>query len=266
MRAACRRLLFFLCLSARCLSALCPALWLTAPAAAGERAPVVLAAASLQEALGDAADAFAASGHPRPVLSFAASPALARQIEAGAPADLFISADMEWMDHVERHGLLAPRTRVAFLGNRLVLVAPAASPLRLAIRRGLPLARALGNGRLAMADPDSVPAGRYGRAALQHLGVWESVSGRITRAESVRAALMLVARGEAPLGIVYATDAAATKAVRIVDTFPAASHPPIRYPVARLARSTGPEAEAFRRFLLGPGAVEIFRRRGFVAP
>jgi len=257
LRAACRRLLICLCL---------PLLWLGGPGAAQPHAPVVLAAASLQEALGDAADAFAAAGHPRPVLSFAASPALARQIEAGAPADLFISADMEWMDHVERRGLIARGTRTAFLGNRLVLVAPAASPLRLAIRRGFPLAQALGNGRLAMADPDSVPAGRYGRAALKHLGVWESVSGRITRAENVRAALMLVARGEAPLGIVYATDAAAAKDVRVVATFPEGSHPPIRYPVARLARSTDPEAEAFRRFLVSPAAMEIFRRRGFVAP
>jgi len=236
-------------------------------AAAAPPAPaVVLAAASLREALGEASDAWARQGHPRPVLSLAASPALARQIEAGAPADLFISADEDWMDHVARAGLLSPGTRVALLGNRLVLIAPAGSAVRLSIGPGFPLAAALGTGRLAIADPASVPAGRYGRAALEKLGVWSGVAHRLAVADTVRSALMLVERNEAPLGIVYATDARASRRVRVVDVFAQSSHPPIRYPLARLARSTNPEAEAFRRFLTGPTARAIFERHGFPAP
>lgn len=233
-------------------------------APAQTRGPLVLAAASLQEALGDAAAAWTARGHPAPVLSFAGSSALARQIEAGAPADLFLSADEEWMDHVAQRGLLRPGTRVSFLANRLVLIAPAASPLRLAIRPGFPLAGALGAGRLAMADPDSVPAGKYGKAALTSLGVWSAVAPRVARAENVRAALALVERGEAPLGIVYATDARASAKVRVVGVFPATLHPPITYPLARLSTSTSPDAEGFRRFLLSPAGKAIFARRGFV--
>ncbi|MBC2668789.1 molybdate ABC transporter substrate-binding protein [Novosphingobium piscinae] len=231
--------------------------------AGAPRAPVVLAAASLQEALSAAAAAWARRGHPRPVLSFAASSALARQVEAGAPADLFLSADEDWMTYLDRRGLLRRGSRVALLGNTLVLVAPATRPLRLAIAPGFPLARTLGPGRLAMADPDSVPAGKYGREALTALGVWSQVEGRVVRAENVRAALALVARGEAPLGIVFATDARATPAVRVVGVFPSRSHAPIIYPLAALARSTNPEGEGFRRFLLGSEARAIFRRHGF---
>lgn len=234
-----------------------------APAAAQPRAPLVLAAASLQESLGAAADAWARRGHPRPVISFAASSALARQIESGAPADMFVSADEVWMDYLAARKLLRGGTRVPLLTNRLVLVAPAGSKLRLTIGRGFPLARALGKGRLAMADPDAVPAGKYGRQALTRLGVWHSVKSRIARAENVRAALAFVARGEAPLGIVYATDARAEPGVRVVGTFPAASHAPITYPVALLARSTSRDAEAFRRYLVSPQGKAIFRRFGF---
>lgn len=235
------------------------------PASAQTRGPVVLAAVSMQEAVTDAADAWAARGHPRPVLSFAASSALARQIKAGAPADLFISADEEWMDDVDRGGFLAPATRATLAGNRLALVAPKDKPVRLRIGRGMALARALGASRLAVADPESVPAGRYGKAALTTLGVWPQVAGRLARAANVRAALALVERGETALGIVYATDARASDRVALVGLFPASSHPPIRYPVARVKAGRNREAEGFRRFLLSPSGRAIFARRGFSA-
>lgn len=233
------------------------------PAQAQQRGPLVLAAASLQESLNEAADVWASKRHPRPVISFAGSSALARQVEAGAPADLFISADEEWMDYVAGKGLIRPESRVSFLANRLVLIAPVGSNFRLNIARGFPIGRTLGSGRLAMADPDSVPAGKYGKAALTSLGVWPTVASKIARAENVRAALALVERGEAPLGIVYATDARASSRVRVVGTFPANSHPAITYPVAALRTSTNPEAEAFRRFLISREGRAIFIRRGF---
>lgn len=240
---------------------------LFAPATlAADRGPVVLAAASLQESLTEAADAWVAKGHPKPVLSFAASSALARQVIAGAPADLFLSADEEWMDAVAKAGLLRRGTRTTLLGNRLVLIAPAASAVRLTPARGFPLARALGSGRLALADPDAVPAGKYAKAALIHLGVWTGVAARVAPAENVRAAMALVERGAAPLGIVYATDAKASRAVRVVGTFPAASHPPIRYPVAVLKASRHKDAAGFRAFLLSKQARAIFARHGFSTP
>jgi molybdate transport system substrate-binding protein len=234
-------------------------------AVAQEKAPLVLAAASLQESLTAAADAWAGQGHPRPVLSFAASPALARQVEAGARADLFISADEPWMDYLAQRKLIVPGTRVSFLSNRLALIAPRSSTVRLAIGPGFALARTLGDGRLAMADPAAIPAGRYGKAALEKLGVWAQVSGRIAAADSVRAALVLVERGAAPLGIVYTTDARAAPDVRVVGIFPANTHPPITYPVARLTASTGKDGEAFRRFLVSPAGKAIFARFGFSA-
>ena len=230
-----------------------------------EKGPLVLAAASLQESLTAAADAWAAKGHPHPVISFAASSALARQVEAGAPADLFISADEPWMDELATKGLIVPETRKSFLANALVLVAPADSRLRISIGKGFPLAKALGDGRLAMADPDAVPAGKYGKAALQALGVWPSVEAKVASAENVRAALALVERGAAPLGIVYATDAKASKLVRVVGTFPASSHPPITYPLARLKTATNRDAEAFRKFLISREGQAIFIRSGFSA-
>ncbi|MBN9145322.1 MULTISPECIES: molybdate ABC transporter substrate-binding protein [unclassified Novosphingobium] len=234
--------------------------------AQASRGPVVLAAASLQESLNAAADTWAAQGHPRPVLSFAASSALARQIENGAPADLFLSADEEWMDHVVKApgGRIKPGTRISLLTNSLALIAPAQSRVHLTIAPGFLLAAALGpNGRLAMGQVASVPAGKYGREALIALRVWPSVEGRVAGADSVRSAMALVSRGEAPLGIVYATDARADKKVRVVGIFPANSHKPIVYPLARLSASTNPDAEGFRRFLASSQGKAIFRAYGF---
>lgn len=241
--------------------------WLLAPPAiAQERGPVVFAAASLQESLSEAANAWAAKGHAKPVLSFAASSALARQVITGAPADLFLSADEPWMDAVAKAGLLRAGPRATLLGNRLVLIAPVASKARLTPARGFPLAKALGAGRLALADPDTVPAGKYAKAALIRLGVWPSVAGKLAPAENVRAALALVERGAAPLGIVYATDARASKAVRVVGALPASSHPPIRYPVALLKASRHKDAAGFRTFLFSKQGRAIFARHGFSVP
>lgn len=237
---------------------------LTGPAAARPvRGPLVLAAASLQESLMAAADAWAAKGNPRPVLSFAASSVLARQIDAGAPADLFVSADEQWMDFLAGQKRIVPGTRANFLTNTLVLVAPKARPFKLAIKPGFALAAALGNGRLAMADPDSVPAGKYGKAALTNLGVWRDIERMVVRSENVRAALLLVARDEAAAGIVYATDARATPAVVVVGSFPAASYAPIVYPLAQLASSRHRDAAGFRAFLLSPAGKQVFARYGF---
>lgn len=252
--------------AARIVSLVLLALLGALPARAESPAPVVLAAASLQEALAEAADAWARQRHPRPVLSFAGSSALARQVEAGAPADLFISADEAWMDHLEQRSLLASGSRRVIAGNRLVLIAPSDSSTTLRIAKGFPLARALGTGRLAMADPAGVPAGRYGRAALEALGVWSAVEPRVVRSENVRAALALVERGEAPLGIVYATDAAASRKVRVVGVFPPSSHPPIRYPAARLKTAKAKDAAAFLAFLGSRQARAIFVRHGFSTP
>lgn len=229
-------------------------------------APIVLAAASLQESLEAAADTWTAQGHARPVLSFAATSALARQVEAGAGADLFISADEEWMDALARKGLIRPGSRAQLLGNSLVLIAPATSDVELTLARGMPLGRALGEGRLALADPAGVPAGRYAKQALESLGVWDQVAGRAAAADNVRAALALVARGEAPLGIVYATDAKAEPKVRVVGVFPPRSHAPITYPIALLKTAHGSEAEALRRFLLSPEALAVFQSHGFTPP
>lgn len=235
------------------------------PAVLTAKPPLVLAAASLQESLSAAADAWAADHHQRPILAFAGSSALARQIEAGAPADLFISADEDWMNEIQSKGLVRPGTRSDFLANRLVLIAPLGSSLRLRIGPHFPLARALGVGKLAMADPDSVPAGRYGRAALTALGVWPSVEGKVVRAENVRAALAFVERGAAAAGIVYDTDRLASHKVLLVDRFPLSSHPPIAYPVAILKSSSSADADGFRRFLISPAGRRIFARFGFAA-
>lgn len=239
---------------------------LAAPRAfAAPKAPLVLAAASLQESMNAAADAWARKGHARPVLSFAASSALARQVAAGAPADLFVSADEPWMDDVERRGLIVPGSRAPFLGNRLVLVAPRSDNRNVTLAPGTDLARLLGSGRLAMADPDSVPAGKYGKAALRTLGMWDGVASKVVRAENVRAALAFVERGAARFGIVYLTDAKASALVRIAGIFPTNSHPAIRYPLARLKTSTSPDAELFRHFLLSRDGRANFTRFGFTA-
>ncbi|TPG42474.1 molybdate ABC transporter substrate-binding protein [Sphingomonas koreensis] len=238
-----------------------------APAAAAPPAkpPIVLAAASLQESLTAAAAAWAKQGHAAPTISFAGSSELARQIEAGAPADLFISADEDWMDAVEKHGDVAAGTRDTFLGNRLVLIAPKTRTAPAPMRPSSALTNTLTAGPLAMADTGSVPAGKYGKAALEHMRLWAAVQPHVVEAENVRAALALVERGAAPLGVVYATDARASVKVKIVGVFPESSHPPIRYPVARLKAATSPDAEGFRRFLVSARGKAIFKKYGFSA-
>ena len=231
-------------------------------AAAPERDLLVFAAASLKNALDDVNAEYLRQTGRRVVVSYAASPTLAKQIEAGAPADIFISADLDWMDYLARRRLINPETRRNLFGNRLVLVSPAGARRDITISPGFPLANLLGGGRLAMADPDSVPAGKYGKTALEHLGVWASVQTRIARAENVRAALALVSRGEAPLGIVYQTDAAAECRVNVVGFFPEDTHPPITYPVAAVAASTAGTA-AYLEFLRSAVAKPLFEKAGF---
>ena len=224
--------------------------------------PVVFAAASLKNALDEASAAYAAAGPARPVISYGASSALAKQIENGAPADLFISADLEWMDYLEKQGLLAAGTRRNLLGNTLVLIAPARQPVRLQPAPRFPVAMALGGGRIALADPNSVPAGKYAKAAFESLGVWRDIAGRVAAAENVRAALALVARGEAPLGVVYLTDAREEPAVMVAGVFPAGTHPPIVYPAA-LLKDARPGSSGFAEFLSGAAARRIFEKHGF---
>lgn len=250
----------------RCVAAACLLVLPAVVVAADAEPPLtVFAAASLTDVLAGIAVDFAAGGAPSPRLSFAASSALARQIEAGAQADVFFSADQEWMDYLESRGLLRQGTRHDVAGNRLVLVAPAGSSLQLAIGPHFPLAAALGpRGWLATGDPDFVPVGRYAREALVALGVWDGVAGRLVRADNVRVALAYVARSEAPLGIVYASDARAEPRVRVVATFPADSHSAIRYPIAA-TRSAAPRAESFISFVLGPEAAGHFAAAGFSA-
>lgn len=224
---------------------------------------VVFAAASLTDVLQQVGPQYTASNGVQIKFSFAASSALARQIESGARADVFLSADQEWMDYLAGRNLIDPRSRQNLLGNELVLVAPADSDVHIELASDAPLMAALGrNGRLATGDPDSVPAGRYARAALQSMNLWEALAPRLVRAENVRVALMYVARGEAPLGIVYATDAAVESRVKIVATFPEVSHPPITYPVAATTLA-GPQARAFIDFLRGELARAAFTRAGF---
>lgn len=222
----------------------------------------VFAAASLGDALQDIGAAYRRSTGHTAAISCAASSVLARQIENSQGADVFMSADSDWMDYLDRKHLLASGTRENLLGNRLVLIAPAASKARLKIAPAFDIAGALGGGRLALADPQSVPAGRYAKAALTKLGAWNAVKGRLAPAENVRVALAYVARGETPLGIVYATDAKAEPRVRVVDTFTEDTHPPIVYPVA-LTKDAKPLAREFESFLSSPAAARIFQRDGF---
>jgi molybdate transport system substrate-binding protein len=223
----------------------------------------VFAAASLNDAVTAIAQEFTRSSGIAVRTSFAASSALAHQIEDGAPADVFFSADTDWMDHLQQRGLIVTATRTDLLGNRLVLIAPADRPVTLVVGPHFPLAAALGtHGRLAVADPESVPAGRYARAALTALGVWDAVAPRLVRADNVRAALAFVARGEVPLGIVYETDASIDPHVSIVGVFPPDSHAPIVYPVA-LTRDAKPEARRFIEFLRGTAATAEFQQFGF---
>jgi molybdate transport system substrate-binding protein len=235
-----------------------------APATGHTAAITVFAAASLKEALDAQARRFEADTGNKIVVSYGGSNALARQIEAGAPADVFLSADADWMDYLDTRSLLAPGTRVDLLGNRLVLIVPAASTSTLRIAPNFALAAALGADRLAMANPDSVPAGKYGKAALTALGVWASVETKVARTENVRAALTLVARGEAPYGIVYATDARAEPGVRVLDTFPASTHPPVVYPIAVIATGRSPTAaRGFVAYLASDAARAMWQRYGF---
>jgi molybdate transport system substrate-binding protein len=233
------------------------------PVRAGADPLLVFAASSLKEALDAQIVLYGQPGGRRVVPSYASTSTLARQIERGAPAELFISADVEWMDYLAARNLIDGRSRVPLLSNRLVLVSAVGGSIKLAIQAGFPLGAALGGGRLAMADPDHVPAGKYARAALENLKVWAGVSGRITRSENVRAALALVARRETPLGIVYRTDALAEKRVRVVDEFPATSHPEIVYPAALTASYGSAAARNLLDFLRSPTARGVWERYGF---
>jgi len=231
-------------------------LLLSAPARAQDL--LVFAAASLKTALDEIH-----RGQPVKA-SYAASSALARQIEAGAPADVFIAADLDWMEYAQQRALIRPQSRTNLLGNRLSLVAPADSKAAITLNAGADLGSLLGkHGRLAMADMMAVPAGKYGKAALEALKLWPQVSNRVAQAENVRAALALVARGEAPLGIVYRTDAASEPKVRVLADFPASSHPPIIYPAAIIATSKHPGADSYMAGLRAPQAAAILAKNGF---
>ena len=222
----------------------------------------VFGAASLADALKEIAANYGKQNHKQVAVSLAASSALARQIEASSGADIFISADLDWMDYLDNKGLIQHDTRIDLLGNRLVLVAGKDVSTNINIAPHFDLLGALKGGRLAIADPDSVPAGKYGRTALTSLGVWNSVVNRLVSAENVRVALAYVARGEAPLGIVYETDAKADKNVRIVGVFPENSHQPILYPAA-LVKEAKPEARVFFAYLSSPAARVVFEKYGF---
>jgi molybdate transport system substrate-binding protein len=241
-----------------------------APAERPREPLLVFAAASLTDVLSELQQLWRKSSGAPVKLSFAASSMLARQIEAGGRADLFISADQQWMDYLATRGLIDSASRRNLAGNSLVLIAATRSSAsrdesRLELGRGLDLAKALGGGRLAIADPDTVPAGRYARRALESLGLWNQASVRLARADNVRAALLFVARGESPLGIVYATDAQIEPNVRVLATFPDNSHEPITYPAAATA-SAGPDAAAFLAFLRSSTAVPVWKKHGFQEP
>jgi len=225
---------------------------------------VVFAAASLKNALDEIAATWAKdTGKPAPRISYAASSALAKQLEQGAPADMFISADLDWMDYAQGKNLIKADTRFNLLGNKIVVIAPKDSKVANLALKGDDLAKALAGGKLSMSNVDAVPAGKYGKAALEKLGAWSAVKDSIAQAENVRAALLLVARGEAPLGIVYSTDAAAEPNVRIVATFPEDSHAPIIYPAALAKDAKSADAKAFLDFLRSAKARTSFEKQGF---
>jgi molybdate transport system substrate-binding protein len=223
---------------------------------------IVFAAASLKNALDAIAAQWEKKSGNQVKISYAASSTLAKQLEQDAPAQIFMSADLDWMNYAESKKLIKPGSRVNLLGNRLVLVAPSDSKLSADIKPGFDLAKLLGDGRLAMGSVNAVPAGKYGKAALEKLGIWPSVSNKIAEAESVRAALLLVSRGEAPLGIVYQTDAASDPSVKIVGTFPKDSHPPIIYPVA-LTLKAGATAASLLDYIESDKAKPSFEAQGF---
>ncbi len=233
------------------------------PAAAQGRDVLVFAAASLKNALDDIAGQWQSQTSKKVAISYAASNNLIKQIEQGAPADIFISADLDWMDYGQQKNLIKPETRANLLGNRLVLIAPKDTTSSIKIEKGFDLGAALKGGRLAMGNVDAVPAGKYGKAALEKLGAWDGVKDRIAQAENVRAALLLVALGEASLGIVYQTDAVSDPGVRIVGTFPEDSHPPIIYPVAMTKDANNASAADFLKYIRSPAARSAFERQGF---
>lgn len=230
--------------------------------AAGDRV-TVFAAASLKNALDDVAMHYKSATGNDATVSYAASSALAKQIVAGAPADVFISADLEWMAYLKDKKALKPETQKNLFGNTLVLIAPKNSTVELKLAPNAPLKDVLGDGRLAVGETSSVPAGKYAKSALEHFAIWQSVKDKLAQVENVRAALALVARGEAPLGIVYATDAASEANVRIVATFPEGAHPPIVYPVAVTATASGDSATGFIGYLASPEAGAIVAKYGF---
>lgn len=244
------------------LALICAALFATPVLAGGI---TVFAAASLTDALNEIGKSYEAKTGNHVVFSFAASSVLARQIESSAGADMFLSADLDWMDYLDKKSLLKPGTRKTLLGNHLVLIAPASLKINVKIAPHFDLAGALGNSRLAIADPASVPAGKYGQTALTNLGVWDSVSGKVAVAENVRAALAYVARGETTLGIVYNTDAKIEPRVHVVGTFPDNSHAPILYPVA-LTKDAKPVAADFEKYLESAAAKAVFAKDGFIIP
>ncbi|HZP69778.1 MAG TPA: molybdate ABC transporter substrate-binding protein [Pseudolabrys sp.] len=236
----------------------------TPQGAAAQEHVTVFAAASLKNALDDIDSAFARASGIKVVASYAASSALARQIEQGAPADVFISADLQWMDYLAEKRLIKTDTRVNLLGNRLVLIAPAASKMdRVSLDKGVDLARLAGDGRIAVADVKAVPAGRYAKAALEKLGAWAAVEPKLAQAENVRAALAFVARGETAIGIVYETDAKIEPKTRIVGVFPEGSYPSVTYPVALTTDSRSPAARRYLDFLRSVTAKAIFEKYGF---
>jgi molybdate transport system substrate-binding protein len=239
------------------------ALTLALPAAAQEKAATVFAAASMKNALDDISAAFTRITGQKVVTSYAASSALAKQIEQGAPADVFVSADKDWMDHLAKNKLIVPKSRINLLGNRLVLIAPKDSKLSdVTIGPGFDIAKLAGEGRIAVADVRAVPAGKYAKAALEKLGAWSAAEGKLAPAENVRAALALVGRGESPLGIVYETDAKIVPNVKIIGRFPENTHPPIVYPAA-LTVNAKPEGAKFFAFLSSGTALVFFERYGF---
>jgi len=233
------------------------------PAAAQNKDVLVFAAASLKNALDQIAADWQRQTGKKVVISYAASNTLIKQIEQGAPADMFISADLDWMNYGQEKNLIKPDTRSNLLGNRLVLVAPKDSTASVNLQPGIDVAALLKGGRLAMGNVDAVPAGKYGKAALEKLGAWDGVKDKIAQADNVRAALLFVSRGEAPFGIVYQTDAAADPSVKIVGTFPENTHPPIIYPIALTKESTNSDAQAFLSHIRSPAARAAFERQGF---
>jgi molybdate transport system substrate-binding protein len=235
-----------------------------APLQARAQALTVFAAASLTDAMKQISDLWAKAGHQAPRLSFASSSTLARQIEQGAPVNVFASADEQWMDYLAKKDLIAAGTRKDLLGNELVLVVPATHPVHVEIGPNFDLAAMLGSdGRLSTGDPAHVPAGIYAEQALRKLGLWDKIAPRIAPAADVRSALLQVERGETPAGIVYSTDAAASKAVSIAGVFPDHSHNPITYPFAVIKSGDTPDARAFLEFLATPAAREVWTRNGF---